>query len=71
MKIRTLRVPDGFKCYSCKQDHIELASEVSKKTGVDICYTCAFASLKSRQLIEGATNKLSHYEMGQIEKELL
>ena len=43
-----------FTCAGCERDHVDLAVEVSKQSGLEICYDCAFASLKFQQIMERA-----------------
>jgi transcription elongation factor Elf1 len=62
MKINIEKIADGFTCFGCEQDHYQLAIEASKESGKQICYDCAFASLKSQTLIEGWINKFSNYD---------
>jgi transcription elongation factor Elf1 len=62
MKIKTEKIEDGFNCASCIQDEILLAVEATKEAGKQICYDCAFASLRSQLLIEGSVNKYANYD---------
>jgi hypothetical protein len=62
MKINIEKISDGFTCFGCGQDHFKLAIEATKEAGEQICYDCAFASLRSQILIEGTPNKYAKYD---------
>ena len=52
MKINIEKISDGFTCFGCGQDHFKLAIEATKEAGEQVCYDCAFASLRSQILMD-------------------
>ena len=72
MKINIEKISDGFTCFGCGQEHIKLAIEATKEAGEQVCYDCAFASLRSQILIEGTPNKYAIYDRNETyESEVL
>ena len=62
MKINIEKISHGFTCFGCGQDHYQLAIEATEESGEQVCYNCAFASLRSQILIEGSVNKYANYD---------